>query len=59
MTKRELIADCRQFVERTYAEVAGRVPSKRAVNSAAKEIATALHSVRDDVTGPKRSSRHR
>ena len=49
MTQKQLLAGARQFVEQTYSEVAGRVPPKRAVERAAKEIASALRAVRPDM----------
>jgi len=45
MTKRESLADARQFVTRTFEEVDGRAPSKKAIEASAKKIASALRSI--------------
>jgi hypothetical protein len=42
MSHKELVADARRFVERTFVEVGGRRPSKRAMAEAAEKIARAL-----------------
>lgn len=40
--EKKLLANAREFVERTFAEVDGRIPSKKAVAITAKKIVMAL-----------------
>ncbi len=49
MTQKQLLASSREFIERTYSEVDARMPSKKAVEMAAKEVASAIASVRPDI----------
>lgn len=41
-----LLDSSRQFVERTYAKVEGRLPNREAIEAAAKEIASVMHAVK-------------
>lgn len=42
MSDKELVADVRKFVRKTFGEVGGRQPSQAAMNRAAAKIAKAL-----------------